>query len=193
MNPSLRFSALLLFIIWFSFEAAAQHQYTQADFYRIDSIANQGKPKDALALIEKINQQARQERNTPLLIKSVIYRMMFQGYLVENAFDKILINLREDISTAKQPEKSILQSLLAETYWNYLQQNRWQISQRTSVQGDIGDDIKTWNIKKLSDETVKYYLLSLKEVQLLQQTKVDVLDAVLAGDQNNRVDRKSVV
>ncbi|ARS41283.1 hypothetical protein CA265_17130 [Sphingobacteriaceae bacterium GW460-11-11-14-LB5] len=192
MNPSLRFSALLLFIIWFSFEAAAQHQYTQADFYRIDSIANQGKPKDALALIEKINQQARQERNTPLLIKSVIYRMMFQGYLVENAFDKILINLREDISTAKQPEKSILQSLLAETYWNYLQQNRWQISQRTSVQGDIGDDIKTWNIKKLSDETVKYYLLSLKEVQLLQQTKVDVLDAVLAGDQNNRVFRPTL-
>ncbi|TCD22040.1 hypothetical protein EZ456_18030 [Pedobacter psychrodurus] len=186
MNLSLRFSTLLLFILWFSFDAAAQHKYTLADFYRIDSIANQGKPKDALALIEKINKQAHQDRNAQLLIKSVIYRMMFQGYLEENAFDKILINLREDITNAKQPEKSILQSLLAETYWNYLQQNRWQISQRTQVQGDMGNDIKTWSIKKLSDETVKYYLLSLNEVQLLQQTKVDVLDAVLAGDKNNR-------
>ncbi|MDQ0637513.1 hypothetical protein QF042_001078 [Pedobacter sp. W3I1] len=192
MNLSLRFSALFLFIFWFSFDASAQYKYTQVDFYRIDSIANQGKPKDALAIIEKINQQAHQDHNTPLLIKSVIYRIMFQGYLEENAFDKILINLRDDITKAKQPEKSILQSLLAETYWNYLQQNRWQISQRTQVQGDIGNDIKTWNIKKLSDETVKYYLLSLKEVQLLQQTKVDILDAVLAGDKNNRTFRPTL-
>lgn len=192
MNLFLRFSTFLLFIFWFSFDAAAQHKYTLADFYRIDSIANQGKPKDALALIEKINQQAHQEHNAPLLIKSVIYRMMFQSYLEENAFDKILINLREDITSAKQPEKSILQSLLAETYWNYLQHNRWQISQRTQVQGDIGNDIKTWNIKKLSDETIKYYLLSLQEVQLLQQTKVDVLEAVLAGDKNNRIFRPTL-
>jgi len=186
MNISLRISALLLFIFFLSFNASAQHKYTLADFARIDSLANTGKPKDALALIGKINKQAQSDNNAPLLIKSVIYRMMFQSYLEEHAFDKILIDLREDINNAKQPEKSILQSLLAETYWNYLQQNRWQITQRTQVQGDTGSDIKTWSIKKLSDETAKYYLLSLKEIELLQQTKVDVLDAVLAGDKNNR-------
>jgi uncharacterized protein YfaS (alpha-2-macroglobulin family) len=186
MNISLRISALFLFTFLFSFDISAQHKYTLADFYRVDSIANQAKPKDALALIEKINQQARKESNAPLLIKSVLYRMMFQSYLEENAFDKILVDLHTDISNAKQPEKSILQSLLAETYWSYLQQNRWQIAQRTQVQGNIGNDIKTWSIKKLNDETVKYYLLSLNEIRLLQQTKVDVLDAVLAGDKNNR-------
>jgi len=186
MNISLRISALFLFTFLFSFDVSAQHKYTLADFYRVDSLANQAKPKDALALIERINQAAKKAHNAPLLIKSVIYRMMFQSYLEENAFDKILVDLRTDISNAKQPEKSILQSLLAETYWNYLQQNRWQIGSRTQVQGDIGNDIKTWSIKKLNEETIKYYLLSLKEAQILQQTKVDVLDAVLAGDKNNR-------
>ncbi|MFD2583436.1 alpha-2-macroglobulin [Pedobacter vanadiisoli] len=186
MNISLRLSSLFFLLILLSLHLSAQQKYTLDDFYRVDSIANQGKPKDALALIEKINEQARQTNNTPLLVKSVIYRMMFQSYLEENAFDKILIDLRKDISSAKQPEKSILQSLLAETYWNYLQQNRWQINQRTQVQGDIGDDIKTWDIKKLNEETVKYYMLSLKESQVLQQTKVDTLDAVLAGDKKYR-------
>lgn len=186
MKISLRISALLLFTFLFSLDVAAQHKYTLADFYQVDSIANQAKPKDALALIKKINEQARQTRNMPLLIKSVIYRMMFQSYLEENAFDQILIDLRKDINTAKQPEKSILQSLLAETYWNYLQQNRWQINQRTPVQGDIGDDIKTWSIKKLNNETVNYYSLSLKEHQILQQIKVDTLGAVLAGDKTYR-------
>ncbi|QXU40585.1 alpha-2-macroglobulin [Pedobacter sp. D749] len=186
MNISLRRPALFFLLILLSLGVSAQQKYTLNDFYRVDSIANQAKPKDALALIEKINEQARKTHNTPLLVKSVIYRMMFQSYLEENAFDKILINLQKDINIAKQPEKSILQSLLAETYWNYLQQNRWQINQRTQVQGDIGDDIKTWNIKKLNDETVKYYLLSLKDSKILQQTKVDTLDAVLAGDKKYR-------
>jgi uncharacterized protein YfaS (alpha-2-macroglobulin family) len=186
MNILLRLPALFFLLILLSLSVSAQQKYTLNDFYRVDSIASQAKPKDALASIEKINEQARQTHNTPLLIKSVIYRMMFQSYLEENAFDKILIELRKDINTAKQPEKSILQSLLAETYWNYLQQNRWQINQRTQVQGDIGDDIKTWSIKKLNDETVKYYLLSLKESQILQQAKVDTLDAVLAGDKKYR-------
>jgi len=186
MNISLRLPALFFLLILTSLHVSAQQKYTLNDFYRVDSIANLAKPKDALALIEKINEQAHQTHNTPLLIKSVIYRMVFQSYLEENAFDRILIDLRKDIGNVKQPEKSILQSLLAETYWNYLQQNQWQINQRTQVQGDIGDDIKTWNIKKLNDEVVKYYLLSLKESQILQQTKVDTLDAVLAGDKKYR-------
>jgi uncharacterized protein YfaS (alpha-2-macroglobulin family) len=192
MNLSLRFSALFLFIFLLSFNAFAQQKYTLNDFDKVDSIANLPQPKDALALVEKISEHAHQTHNAPLLIKSVIYRMMFQSYLEENAFDKILIDLRKDISNAKQPEKSILQSLLAETYWNYLQQNHWQINQRTLVQGYIGDDIKTWSIKKLNDETVKYYLLSLKESQLLQQIKVDTLDAVLAGDKKYRSFRPSL-
>jgi len=192
MKILLRISTLFLFILLFSFNVSAQHKFTLIDFYRVDSIATQAKPKDALALIDKMYKQASQTDNMPLLIKSVIYRMMFQSYLEENAFDKILMDLRKDIGNAKQPAKSILQSLLAETYWNYLKQNRWQINERTLVQGDIGDDIKTWDIKKLNDETVKYYLLSLKDSQILQQTKVDTLDAVLAGDKTYRSFRPTV-
>ncbi|WP_406824097.1 MG2 domain-containing protein [Pedobacter sp. KACC 23697] len=186
MNILLRISSIFFLLILLSLSVSAQQKYTLNDFYRVDSIASQAKPKDALIVINKINEQARQMHNIPLLVKSVIYRMMFQSYLEENAFDQILIDLHKDINTAKQPEKSILQSLLAETYWNYLQQNRWQINQRTQVQGDIGDDIKTWSVKKLNDETVKYYLLSLKESQILKQIKVDTLDAVLAGDKTYR-------
>ncbi|WP_316785283.1 alpha-2-macroglobulin family protein [Pedobacter frigiditerrae] len=185
MKMLLRFSVLLIFSILFNFSGFSQ-QYTIDDFYKVDSIATKAKPKDALALIEKMNDQARADGNTPLLIKSVIYKMMFQSYLEENAFDKILIDLRKDISLAKQPEKSILQSLLAETYWKFYQQNQWKISQRTNVSANIGDDINTWSVQKLTDEIIKNFLYSLQEVRLLQNTKVDFLDKVLAGDKYNR-------
>ncbi|QPH41455.1 alpha-2-macroglobulin family protein [Pedobacter endophyticus] len=186
MSSSLRFFATLFFALLFSLPVFAQRKYSLNDFYRVDSIAVLAKPKEALALIEKINAQAQKEHDSPLLIKSTIYRMMFQSNLEEDAFDAILQNLRESIKRAEQPEKSILQSLLAETYFNYLQQNRWQMSKRTKVQGDIGDDIKVWDINKLNDEIIKYYLLSVKETEQLQRTKLDVYESVLTGDKSNR-------
>ncbi|RZJ76398.1 MAG: hypothetical protein EOO47_18595, partial [Flavobacterium sp.] len=191
MKLTIRFSILLILSLLFNSSAFAQ-KYTVHDFYKVDSIAKEAQPKDALALINKINLQARANGNSALLIKSVIYRMMFQSYLEENAFDKILIDLRKDISTAKQPEKSILQSLLAESYWNFYQQNQWKIAQRTNVQGNIGDDINTWSTRKLIDEITKTYLASLEEIELLQNTKVDILDNVLAGDKNNRIFRPTL-
>ncbi|WP_169306859.1 alpha-2-macroglobulin family protein [Pedobacter polaris] len=191
MKLAIRFSFLLICTLLFNSSAFSQ-KYSIDDFYKIDSTANQAKPKDALALIEKINAQARAEGNSAMLIKSVIYRMMFQSYLEENAFDKILIDLRKDISLAKQPEKSILQSLLAETYWKFYQQNQWKIAQRTNVKANIGDDINTWSTQKLIEETTKTYLASVSEIELLKNTKVDFLDNVLAGDKSSRIFRPTL-
>ncbi|HTN00196.1 MAG TPA: MG2 domain-containing protein [Pedobacter sp.] len=185
MKSTLRLSLFLVFSLLFNTVVFCQ-KYTIDDFYKVDSIANQAKPKDALALIEKKRAQARDNGDSPMLIKAVIYKMLFQSYLEEDAFDKILIDLRNDISLAKQPEKSILQSLLAETYWKFYQANQWKISQRTNVNANIGDDINTWSLQKLTDEITKTFLNSLQEVVLLQNTKVDFLDQVLAGDKYNR-------
>lgn len=184
MKLALRLS-LLIAIVAISFGANAQ-KYTIDDFYKIDSLAKEGQPKTALELIDKINEQARRQNNAPLLIKSVVYRMLFQSYLEEDAFDRILVGLRKDIDLAQQPEKSILQSLLAEMYWQYYQQNSYRIASRTNVQGDIGDDIKTWSIPKITNEIVKYFLLSLSQQELLQNTKIDRYDQILSGDKHTR-------
>lgn len=185
MKLTLRLSLFLAFTIVLSLHANAQ-KYTFDDFNKIDSLAQEGQPKKALELVNKINEQARSQNNAALLIKSVVYRMLFQSYLEEDAFDKILVGLKKDIDLAKQPEKSILQSLLAETYWRYYQQNQYRIADRTNVQGNIGDDIKTWPIAKITNETVKYFLLSLEQQQLLQNTKLDKYDEILSGDKYTR-------
>lgn len=185
MQFTIRYFFAFIFLVIITHSGLAQ-KYTINDFYKVDSIANEAKPKDALQLIEKINSQARAEGNSAMLIKSVIYRMLFQSYLEENAFDKILTDLRKDISLAKQPEKSILQSLLAETYWKFYQQNQWKIAQRTNVQGNIGEDINTWSLPKLTEEITKTYIESLSATELLQNTKVDFLNNVLIGDKLNR-------
>ncbi|WP_293303917.1 alpha-2-macroglobulin family protein [Pedobacter sp. UBA5917] len=182
--------SIITFLIFFtlSFEASAQNKavFYKSSFKKIDSLASAAKPKDGLALVEKVNTQARLDGNTPTLIKSVMYRMLFVGYLEEDAFLKMIKQLKEDIKVAKQPAKSILQSLLAESYWSYYEQHYYNSLNRTNVKSDLGDDIKTWSMNKLTEESMKYYLASLQEIELLQKTKIDSLSEMMTGDNYNR-------
>jgi len=188
MKIILRLVLFLISLLLFTAKSFSQQwpKNSNNDFIKVDSLANKAKPKEALAIINSLNTQARKDGNTVLLIKSAMYRMMFQSYLAEDALTKILIDLKEDIHGAKQPEKSVLQSLLAETYWRYYQQNRYRIFRRTEVQANIDNDINLWSAKKIADETVKTLLLSLSKKELLQDTKIGVLNNLLLGDTTTR-------
>ena len=186
MKIALRLVLCLSCLLLYTAKTFSQQHLKSNDFPKVDSLANQQKPKEALVLIHNLNNQARKEGNTIMLIKSAMYRMMFQRYLEEDAVTQILIDLKEDVRIAKQPEKSVLQSLLAETYWKYYQQNRYRVFKRTAVQGNIGDDINTWSVEKITGITIKNLLLSLSERELLQNTKIGVLNNLLLGDTTTR-------
>ena len=165
----------------------------EKDFEKVDSLASIAQPKAALALINTLNKRARAEKNTAMLIKSVVYRKLFQSYLEEDALPKILADLKQDIHLAKQPEKSVLQSLLAQTYWDYYLQNMFRISNRTEIAGGGADSqIQTWSAAKLADQTVKAFLSSLTQKELLQNTKAGILNRVLTGDSATRVLRPTL-
>lgn len=188
MKIALRLALYFTVLLFIPVKTFSQQQLktSDKDFAKVDSLAAQQKPKEALALINNINKQARASSNTALLIKSVMYRIMFRSYLEEDGYIKVLADLKEDVSVAKQPEKSVLQSLLAETYWNFYQENRYKFFKRTTVQDNIGDDINTWSIQQIINETVKNLLLSLSEKELLQNTKVSLLNNILLGDTSTR-------
>ncbi|RYG13644.1 MAG: hypothetical protein EOO07_17475, partial [Chitinophagaceae bacterium] len=185
----LLFSLFLIFS--FSQDAFAQ-QYSEQSFNKVDSLANQAKPKAALALINDIYNYSNTHKNATLAVKAAIYRMLFQSYLEEDAIDTIVKNLRIDIEKAQQPQKSILQSILANTYWSYYQQNQYKISQRTDIAGNVNNDIKTWSIPQLNREISRVFFLSLKEQQLLQKTKIDAISMLLEGDDENTVYRPTL-
>lgn len=195
MKVTLRLSFLLLCFVSIyqsSFSQQPTANNYMKEFDKIDSLASMAQANKAFPILEKLIKQARTEGNSPMLVKSVMYRMLFQSYLKENAFEEILNDLRSDIKLAKQPEKSILQSLLAEMYWKYYQENSYRIAKRTMVQTKLSDEIGTWSIRQITNETAKTYLSSLSEASLLQKIKVGVLNDILIGDSSNRDLRPSL-
>lgn len=155
-------------------------------FREVDSLTVNGKPNEAYTLVNKLADRARAEGNSVMLIKSVMHRILFQSKLEEDYLYTIVNSLKADISKAKQPAKSVLQSLLAETYWQFYQANRYRFTQRTNLSSDPGDDIRTWSLEKITTETIQEYMASLSETQLLQGITTGELKELLAGDSSSR-------
>jgi len=189
-------SALFLLSLAFLSERSIAQRNTpktwEASFKEVDSLAISGQPKEAFALVNRLADRARAEGNSVMLIKSVIHRMLFQSKLEEDYLAKIVYSLKKDISTAKQPEKSVLQSLLAETNWKFFQDNKYRIGQRTDMGADRGDDIRIWSLKKITDESVKQFLASVSDAELLQRVDLGTLRDLLAGDSSSRNLRPSL-
>ncbi|MCU0355489.1 MAG: hypothetical protein MUD08_17380, partial [Cytophagales bacterium] len=142
---------------------------------------SKGLPESALKVVNEIYDKANAQKNAPQLVKAVIHILKFTDYKEEDAFVKNLNRLRDEAEKAQFPAKPLLHSMLAEQYWNYYQQNRWRFNNRTETVDFKNDDISTWTLEKLVQETVKHYQLSLQEAEQSKATKINLYDEVLYG------------
>jgi uncharacterized protein YfaS (alpha-2-macroglobulin family) len=177
--------SLFAFCLLFCFyTASAQVNYDKITF-RIDSLANVGLPKSALKEVDQLDALARKNNNAPQQIRVVIYRMTFESYLEENALTAVISRLKTDIEKADYPVKPVLQSLLAQMFWNYYQQNRYQFGERSRLEKPDTDFTK-WDLQTIITETARLYDLSLHDAAKEQKTPIGVLDGVLEGDSTTR-------
>ncbi|QEC51308.1 A-macroglobulin complement component [Anseongella ginsenosidimutans] len=175
---------------------AARSQQRSFDYKeawdKADSLALEGLPRSALEVVEEIYSRARTEKDPAMQIKTVIHRMLFQSYTEEESFAKIISELQADIRAAEFPVKQVLHSLLADTYWNYYQQNRYQLHQRSTVADTAVNDFRNWDYERLLTGVIRHYGLSLENPEKQQETNVSILSGVLEGDTSSRFLRPSL-
>jgi len=174
----------LSFVFIFLFIFLQTNLFAQANDYskqwkQVDELTKKGLTKSALDETVKIYETAKKENNDPQIIKALLYRITLGRNLEENANVKSIALIEKEIQSSKQPAASILNSILAEMYWNFLQQNRYKLYNRTQTVDFKKDDILTWGIQDLHKKIGDLYRASIKEEKLLQQTKLGPLDAII--------------
>ena len=174
----------LSFVFIFLFIFLQTNLFAQANDYskqwkQVDELTKKGLTKSALDETVKIYETAKKENNDPQIIKALLYRITLGRNLEENANVKSIALVEKEIQSSKQPAASILNSILAEMYWNFLQQNRYKLYNRTQTVDFKKDDILTWGIQDLHKKIGDLYHASIKEEKLLQQTKLGPLDAII--------------
>ncbi|HEY9340980.1 MAG TPA: MG2 domain-containing protein, partial [Hanamia sp.] len=146
---------------------------------KVEDFQKKGLTKSALEEVDKIFSMAKRNNNDPQIIKSLLFKINLQQNIQEDASVKSIDSLEKEIVIAKEPAKSILQSIAAQMYWNYFQQNRYKFYQRTNTENFDKKDIATWTTDDLHKKIGDLYLASLKNEMLLQQTQLEPLDAII--------------
>ncbi|HEY1038192.1 MAG TPA: hypothetical protein VGF30_02255, partial [Bacteroidia bacterium] len=122
---------------------------------RVDSLTNKGLTKSALEVVNGIYNLSKKENNAPQFVKSILRRMKLESQMEEFSLEKSIYTLNTEIESSKFPAKPILQSILADSYWQYYQNNRWKFLNRTNTVNFKNDDVSTWTLTQLLSETIK--------------------------------------
>ncbi len=138
-----------------------------------------GLTQSALGEVKIIYALAKKEKQQAQLIKALIYQAGLNESIEENASQNSIRTLTKELGSAGKPAASILNSMLAEMYWNYFQQHRYQIYNRTQTSGYKNDDIATWTATAFHDTIGALYLASLEDKKGLQQTTLAPFDPIL--------------
>ncbi len=146
---------------------------------KIDELLHkQGLPQSALAEVDKVYAAAKKNNHQGQLIKALIYRLQLSQEAEEQ--ETIAIQKMEaEIAQAASPAKQILQSLAADLYWLYFQQNRWKLYDRTNTTSFNKADIATWSIDELHSKIAALYRASLENKTALQQASLDEYDPLI--------------
>ena len=161
----------------FSTQTYAQMTY-DSQWKLVTDAESKGLPETALKAVNGIYDQAKKEKNAQQIVKAIIHQLKFTEYKEENAFVKNLVKLKQEADSAEMPVKPLLHSVLGNFYWQYYQNNRYKYGNRSETKDFKNDDIETWSLEKITQETVAQYQLSLQNKEELQKIKIEVFDAV---------------
>ena len=160
---------------------------------KVQQLENEALTKSALTVVETIAEKAKKENNSAQIAKSLLYTSKYTLTLEEDAQLKIVNDFKTQIAQNTFPTKNILESYLANLYWQYLQQNQYQFYNRTTTESKIDStDFRTWDLLTIFNEIGLHFDNSLQNPDGLQQQKIENYKDVLIQQEDSEILRPSL-
>ncbi|NMH87755.1 alpha-2-macroglobulin family protein [Flavivirga algicola] len=184
--------SLLMIILFAAFSSAQNNKY-ESLWAKVEQQETEGLPKSALKTVENIIKLAEKDKNAPQLIKSMLFKSKYALTLEEDAQFNIINNFKGAIEKSTFPTKNILESVLANMYWQYFNQNRWKFYNRTKTSEKVdAEDFRTWDLQTLFNEIHVHYQNSLQNGQMLQLEPLSNYDDILNVQKGSKIYRPTL-
>ncbi len=152
--------------------------YCSAEKYwqAVDSALSNGLPQTAVRNLDTILSIAQKEKHygewLHALSKKIVIEASFQGDKPEEKVKR----LKAEFVHADANTKPLLQTILAQWYWQYYNRNRWRIINRTATENISDKDFTTWDLPKIFQEIDSLYAAVLKDK--IRLTKIQTEDFI---------------
>ncbi|MGC1242934.1 MAG: MG2 domain-containing protein [Chryseosolibacter sp.] len=177
MRVTLIISVLLIFHL----SVNAQKDFYSARWSEVYKNEVKDLPKSALEIVDTIYYKAKKDKNITEITKALLYHSKFVLTLQENAELVVVEKFKKEIDDSQAPLKNVLESMLAQIYWQYFQANRWKYYNRTTAsEAANAADFRTWDAVAILKEIDQHFQRSLSNTTLLRNTRLEAFDDILA-------------
>lgn len=168
---------LFLSVLFFSSLLMAQ---TQDDRWpQVDEHVKKRLPQSAIGVLKEIEAKAKTEKRWAEAARALGYRLVMEDEIQgDHTVSKIQL-LEKEIPQAPADLQPILQAIQAKWYWDYFSNNRWRFLNRTQTDEAPGEDIETWDLKRLFAEIDRRFQTALAKPEALQAVPIAQFDALL--------------
>ena len=175
-----KFLPLVLLSISLLFATATNSQNTYSkNWDSVQTQLNKGLTQSAKKSVDKIYQMAIAEKNSAQQMKAVIWVLYLVGMTDDNSPKANISYIQNLVNQSSYPTKNILQSIEAELYWKYLQNNRWTLYNRTNLTEEKNNDFETWPVAKFFANINNLYQASLTNEKGLQSIPIQTFDPII--------------
>ncbi len=138
-----------------------------------------GLPKTAIEHLNPIIERAMNDKAYAEAIRAIGQKIALEGEIQGNKPEEKIVRMEAEMAKAPAEMKPVMETILANWYWHYFQQNRWRFMQRTATAQSPSDDFTTWDLPRIFAEIDKHFSAALSAEELLRKTPVAEYDALL--------------
>jgi len=117
--------------------------------------------------------------------------MKFKASMEEEGIEKAIYLLEEEQRKAIFPIQPILQSILADFYDSYLNNQLWKLRNRSTTD-ERTEDIRTWSVEDFINRTNELYAASLNDKLKLFDTPITQFPAIIQTNDDNALLRPTL-
>ena len=137
-------------------------------------------PQSVIKKTTEIYQKALAEKNSPQMFKAYLYNANAKVRIDADSFYVNLKGLEKwEAETTVPMDKAILNSMIAELYVDYAQNNSWQLRKGKQLTGETPEDIREWSTNLFIQKAFSCLRLSLKDQKVLQETSSSAYEPIV--------------
>ena len=150
-----------------------------AQWKEVNDAVNKGLPRTAIEKLEPIIQSALKDKAYGEAAKAITRKIVLEGSIQGNKPEEKITRMEAEIAKAPKEIVPLLDTILANWYWHYFQNNRWRFMQRTQTAQQPGKDFTTWDLPLLFAEIDKQFTKALSAADTLKKTPIAAFDDLL--------------
>ena len=180
-----RLLTLLVFVMT-GVSLFAQKQTYEKMWKSVEAFEKKDLPQSVIKKTNEIYQKAFAEKNSPQMFKAYLYNANTKLKINADSFYVNLKGLEKWEAESTVPmDKAILNSMIAELYADYAQNNSWQLRKGKQLTGETPEDIREWSTNLFIQKAFSCLRNSLKDQKLLQETSSSAYEPIVTNGETS--------